>query len=444
MAKRNSLFICTACGTEFPKWVGRCSQCGQWNAVAQMRADHGKAGAAAGPRALSAVSGEGLGRRSTGMEEFNLVTGGGLVPGSVVLIGGDPGIGKSTLALQVAHSMKSVYLSGEESPLQIRQRAERLNLSLERIHVSTATAVDDIVNIVQLEKPECVIVDSVQTLYCSDTAGYAGSVSQIRESAARLVQCAKQNSSSFLLIGHITKDGAIAGPKVLEHMVDTVLYFEGDFARDFRVLRAVKNRYGSVNEMGLFRMTSAGLEEVKERHSLFLNASGSTAPGTAVSTSLEGSRTILFEVQSLVTATSFSNPRRMADGFDLNRLILIVAVLEKHGFLKLGSFDVFINVAGGFHITETSADLAVAMSIVSSLIDKPIPRNTGLIGEIALSGEVRPVPHARRRIQEFARSGFQVLLLPAGDAAEAVSAGFSGRVVEVDTIAKAIGAIFGP
>jgi len=318
----------------------------------------------------------------------------------------------------------------------------RLGADFSRISVSTVTSVEEIIATAETERPDCVVVDSVQTLYFSEVPGYAGSVSQIREATSRLVDMAKRTGIPVLLIGHITKDGAIAGPKLLEHLVDTVLYFEGDFSRDYRVLRAFKNRYGSVNEIGLFRMEERGLVEVKDKNSLFLNPYLSSSPGNAVSASLEGSRIILFEVQSLVSFSSFSNPRRMADGFDQNRLILLVAVLEKHGLLKLGTFDVFINVAGGFRITETASDLAVAMSIASSLKGREIPPSTGFVGEIALSGEVRHVSQSGRRFQEFARSGFARIVVPKGEMDEARRAGFAGEVVEAETIARAMDLLF--
>ncbi len=442
MAKKKSVFVCTACGVEHFKWSGRCAQCGEWNTVVAADPTVPKT---AGSRPALSLADVGVGnaeRLKTGIGEFNLVTGGGIVPGSVILIGGDPGIGKSTLALQVAHSLRTIYFSGEESPAQIRQRAERLGVKLDSISVSSSTSVEDILGMAGSADAECVIIDSVQTLYHPEVPGYAGSVSQIREASSRLVELAKRTGLAMLLIGHITKDGAIAGPKVLEHLVDTVLYFEGDFAGDFRVLRAFKNRFGSVNEVGLFRMTAGGLAEVKDKNSLFMSPSSFASAGNAISASIEGSRSILFEVQSLVSFTSFSNPRRMADGFDLNRLILLVAVLEKHGLLKLGTYDVFINVAGGFNITETASDLAVAMSIASSLKDRPIPQNTGLLGEIALSGEVRPVTQCARRVQEFSRSGFKTIVLSKSDCEEARHAGFAGEIAGVSTIAEAMNFLF--
>ncbi len=440
--KKRPRFVCASCGAEHPKWAGCCDACGEWNAITAAESAPARLSSRAELHSLAGAGGEPPLRTTSGIAEFDLVTGGGIVPGSVILVGGDPGIGKSTLALQIACSMKSIYFSGEESPLQIRQRAQRLAVPADGVQVSSSTIVEEIQEIVQDRKPECVVIDSVQTLSLRELPGFRGSIGQIRESTARLVELAKRTGVPVMLIGHITKDGAIAGPKMLEHLVDTVLYFEGDFSRDYRILRAFKNRFGSVNEIGLFRMTGKGLEEVRDKNSLFLSPFSSHSAGSAVSASLEGSRIILFEVQALVTFTSFSNPRRMADGFDLNRLILIAAVLEKHGMLKLGTCDVFVNVAGGFSITETASDLAVAMAIVSSLRERPIPAHTGMAGEIALSGEVRPVAQVHRRIQEFARSGFKTLVLSKKDSLEARDAGFTGEVVGVATIAEAMDFLF--
>jgi DNA repair protein RadA/Sms len=381
MAKKNQYYVCNGCGAETAKWSGQCSSCGEWNSLVEVdspRAARKRPGATARP--LSEVeSGENF-RIDTGISEFNLVCGGGIVPGSVILMGGEPGIGKSTMALQVAHNLDTLYVSGEESPAQIKSRASRLGLDLPKVKISVDTVTEDIVDLALSLKPQLLVADSIQTLVSADLPGAAGSVNQIRDSASRLADMAKRRGIPVILVGHITKDGAIAGPKVLEHLVDTVLYFEGDFSRDFRMLRAFKNRYGSVNEVGLFRMTKSGLEEVREKNRIFLNSCSAASPGSAVSAAVEGSRTILFEVQSLVTYTAFSNPRRMADGLDINRLIILAAVLERHAGLKLGSFDVFINLSGGFHISETAADLAVAAAIASSMRDVAIPEGVGLMG----------------------------------------------------------------
>ncbi len=442
MARSKKLFICSSCGSDFPKWQGKCPVCGEWNTIAEGEA---KAPASAGPAeivTLSQVEYGSVKRIKTGIGEFNLVCGGGVVPGSVILIGGEPGIGKSTLALQIAGFFKTLYISGEESPIQIRLRAERLGSPLDGIQVSTATAVEQIIKLAETVKPQCVIIDSIQTLYSSEIPGLKGSVSQIRESASRLSEAAKRMGAVLILIGHITKEGSIAGPKLLEHLVDTVLYFEGNFSQDYRVLRAFKNRFGSVNEIGLFRMEAKGLVEVTDKNKIFLNPYLSSAPGNAVSAASEGSRIILFEVQSLVTFSTFPNPRRMADGFDLNRLILITAVLEKHAGLKLNSFDVFINVSGGFQINDTAADLAVAVSIASSLKNAPVPRGFGFLGEISLSGEIRPVSLCGRRVQEFKLSGFNTLILPETEVGEAKANGFTDTIVGIRTIQEAMDKLF--
>ncbi len=440
MARQKKFFVCTACGSDFPKWQGKCPACGEWNTLVEADAPSpSKAAPAADIVPLSSVGFGDVERIRTGIAEFNLVCGGGVVPGSVLLIGGEPGIGKSTLALQVAGFFNTLYISGEESPRQIRLRAGRLGSPLENIHLSTATDVEQIIGLAESSRPQCIIIDSIQTLYSSDIPGLRGSVSQVRESASRLAGAAKALNAVLILIGHITKEGAIAGPKLLEHLVDTVLYFEGNFSRDYRVLRAFKNRFGSVNEIGLFRMEERGLVEVTDKNKIFLNPYLSSAPGNAVSAAVEGSRIILFEVQSLVTGSAFQNPRRMADGFDLNRLILIAAVLDKHAGLNLNSHDVFINVSGGFQISDTAADLAVAMSIASSFMNKAIPHGTGFLGEISLSGEIRPVSLCGRRIQEFKHSGFSALVLPEAEINEAKSAGFTGEVIGIQNIRDVIG-----
>ena len=444
MAKDKTRYVCASCAFESPKWLGRCPSCGEWNSLSEAVPKTVQARKVPAPAILlSSISGEAEKRIDSSITEFNLVCGGGIVPGSVILIGGDPGVGKSTLALQIAQGFRSLYISGEESPGQLKKRAARLGAGIDRMLVSTATDVDEIITLARAEKPVLLFVDSIQTIITSEMAGIAGSVSQIRECASRLSDYARESNVPVVLVGHITKDGTIAGPKVLEHMVDTVLYFEGDFTRDLRILRAFKNRYGSVNEVGLFRMTREGLSEVRDRNRVFLNSVTEPSPGCAVSAALEGSRILLFEVQSLVAFTSFSNPRRMADGLDINRLLIIIAVLEKHGGLKLGSFDVFINVSGGFHITETAADLSVAAAIASSASGIAIPPRTGFVGEIALTGDVRPVLQSGRRAGEFGISGFDNLFVAEGDAEDIKNAGFSGKVTSVKTVSGMLGILFG-
>jgi DNA repair protein RadA/Sms len=431
---------------DFTKWHGRCPSCEDWNSITETnfkpinnKKINSKESAEIVP--LSSVKYSEVNRIRTDINEFNIVCGGGIVPGSVILIGGEPGIGKSTLALQVSQQFKTLYISGEESPIQIKQRADRLKINNQNIHISTMTNVEDIIIAVQKEAPTVLIIDSIQTIYTAQIPGPKGSVSQIKESASMLAEFSKRSNTPIVIIGHITKDGTIAGPKLLEHLVDTVLYFEGDFTKNFRMLRSFKNRYGSINEIGLFQMSAEGLVEVKDKNQIFLNPFQSKSPGNAISAAIEGSRTILFEVQSLVNFTSFTNPRRMSDGFDINRLILIVAVLEKHAGLKLSSFDVFINISGGFQINETAADLAVAMSIASSLKEIPISENIGFLGEITLSGEIRPVSQCERRIQEFQASGFKTLILSQSNE-KRFNPLFTGEIKYVKTIEEVMSLIF--
>jgi len=446
VAKLKTIFVCSSCGAEYARWAGRCTSCDSWNTIAEVTVDLSakKKTSAVKPSAiiLSKVEHTGVERIMTPINEFNLVCGGGIVPGSVILVGGEPGIGKSTLSLAIAGSLRSLYVSGEESPIQIKQRADRLGINASNILVSTQTDVGDIEILIKEHRPSAIFIDSIQTTSCAHIPAPAGSVSQVRESAARLSDIAKSTNIPLFLIGHITKEGSIAGPKILEHIVDTVLYFEGDFTREYRVLRAFKNRYGSVNEIGLFKMTARGLEEVKDRNALFLNPSSTDSAGSSVSAAIEGSRTILFEVQSLATFSTFANPRRMSDGFDLNRLILISAVLEKHAGLKCSNFDLFLNVAGGFSINETSADLAVALAIASSIKEVPIPRGTAFLGEISLSGEVRPVSQPERRVQELVRTGYTRIILSKKDATECRGHKIEGDLAAVETISEAIGKTF--
>lgn len=441
MSKKNHSFRCANCGAEYGKWHGRCAACDEWNSVMPVegKKDHAATASVAQLQTLSSISGESIQRELTGIGEFDLVCGGGMIPGSVILLGGEPGIGKSTLALHISHALGSLYISGEESPVQIRHRADRLGCDTERIRISTATDIEEIIALMRQDRARCVIIDSIQTLHSSDVPGPRGSVSQIRESAMRLADAARETGSPVILIGHITKDGAIAGPKLLEHLVDTVLYFEGNYTRDIRILRAFKNRYGSVNEIGLFRMGEAGLVEIKDKNRVFNEAYHSISAGNAVSAALEGSRIILFEVQSLVTRASSQNPRRMSDGFDVNRLILLTAVLEKHAGLNLSAFDVFVNVSGGFQIQEPAADLAVAVAIASSLKNRPVPEGIAFLGELSLSGEVRAVSHCARRVQECRYAGYSRIVLPRMQADECASAAGDTDVNGVSTISQALG-----
>lgn len=444
MAKDKTGFICTTCGEPYVKWQGKCTGCGQWNSIIHQTSPrkhaHEKAVTKLIP--LDSIQYETADRLVTNINEFNIVCGGGMVTGSVILIGGEPGIGKSTLALQIASAFRTIYISGEESPEQIKRRSDRLRVSDRTIHLSTDTDADVISQIIRDEKPECIIVDSIQTLYVKDSGGAKGSVHQIRECASRIFDAAKVSGTIAIMIGHITKDGTIAGPKMLEHLVDTVLYFEGNINRDLRILRSFKNRYGSVNEVGLFSMTEKGLCEVKDKSRVFFNPYTSLKPGNAVSGALEGSRIILFEVQSLVVLNNGTIPRRMSDGFDINRLIILTAVLEKHTGLNLALFDVFINVSGGFQISETSADLAVAVSIISSFKNMAIPENMAFIGEISLSGEIRPVNQCMRRIMELKYGGFLKIIIPQSQKNESESLDFNGEIIGISTIQEIIDILF--
>lgn len=438
--KPKTIYICNECGATFQKWLGKCPECNTWNTIVEEMQDtpvfKNEIPFENSIHPLSQVLSESVQRIPTGIGEFDLVCGGGVVPGSIILLGGEPGIGKSTLALQVAQHCTTLYCSGEETLQQIHLRSRRLNIKPDSIHLSSVTDIDHIEALIRTNAPQLVIIDSIQTLYSKDITSPVGSVSQIRYTASRLADIAKQTQTSILLIGHITKDGSIAGPKILEHIVDTVLYFEGDFTRDYRILRAFKNRFGSINEIALFTMTATGLTEVKDKNTLFVQSHDTSFPGSVISATIEGTRTILFEAQSLVTATSFSNPRRMADGFDVNRLNLLVAVIEKHAKISLSSFDIFINVAGGFAIDDTSCDLAIAAAIISSLKNIVIPHSCGIIGELSLSGQVRSASHSLRRLTEFVNSGITTILLPRNNVSEVSNTGFTGTLIPLTTIAE--------
>ncbi|NMB64122.1 MAG: DNA repair protein RadA [Spirochaetes bacterium] len=438
--KPKTIYICNECGATFQKWLGKCPECNSWNTIVEEMQDtpvfKNEIPFENSIHPLSQVLSESVQRIPTGIGEFDLVCGGGVVPGSIILLGGEPGIGKSTLALQVAQHCTTLYCSGEETLQQIHLRSHRLNIKPDSIHLSSVTDIDHIEALIRTNAPQLVIIDSIQTLYSKDITSPVGSVSQIRYTASRLADIAKQTQTSILLIGHITKDGSIAGPKILEHIVDTVLYFEGDFTRDYRILRAFKNRFGSINEIALFTMTATGLTEVKDKNTLFVQSHDTSFPGSVISATIEGTRTILFEAQSLVTATSFSNPRRMADGFDVNRLNLLVAVIEKHAKISLSSFDIFINVAGGFAIDDTSCDLAIAAAIISSLKNIVIPHSCGIIGELSLSGQVRSASHSLRRLTEFSNSGITTIILPRNNVSEVSNTGFTGTLIPLTTIAE--------
>lgn len=424
MAKTKTVFFCTACGNETPKWMGRCPSCGAYNTMeehiekpaAPGRAKAAPVGMSHRPQKLSQVdSGDEL-RFSTGMGELDRVLGGGAVAGSLVLVGGAPGIGKSTLLLQICNSLclgrRVLYVSGEESERQLKLRAERLRVDPEGLFILSETRLSDILEAVEELKPDILIADSIQTLYHEANESAPGSISQVKDCTMALMQLSKSQGLTVFVVGHINKDGNIAGPKVLEHMVDCVLYFEGDPNTSYRLLRAAKNRFGSTNEIGVFEMVDTGLNEVPNPSQMLLEGRPEGASGTCVSCVMEGTRPVLAEVQALVTKTSLQVPRRASDGFDFNRAVLLMAVMEKRAGMKLNLFDAYINVIGGLRLDEPGADLPVALAVASSYRDSPIADDLVAIGEIGLTGEIRSVSHMNQRLGEVARLGFHKVIIP--------------------------------
>lgn len=425
MAKPKLVYHCTDCGAQAPKWSGQCMDCGAWNtleeSVTQAVSRSGRPSGFSGStlaevHTLADVKPDDVLRLPTGIGEFDRVLGGGLVPGAVILIGGDPGIGKSTLLLQTAATLgdqcKTLYVSGEESPQQISLHAHRLNLSVGRLRVLAETRVEAILEYMGRERPQVLVVDSIQTMYTEVSQSAPGSVAQVRESAAQLVRFAKQTGTVIFLVGHVTKEGQLAGPRVLEHMVDTVLYFEGDAGSRYRVVRAFKNRFGAVNELGVFAMTDGGLKEVTNPSAIFLSRHETEIAGSAIMVTLEGSRPLLVEVQALVDESHLGNPRRVTLGLDHNRLAMLLAVLHRHGGVATYDQDVFVNVVAGVRVTETGADLAVLLSVISSLRDSPLPSGLVVFGEVGLAGEIRPVPNGEARLKEAAKHGFTRAIVP--------------------------------
>ncbi|MDQ0247678.1 DNA repair protein RadA/Sms [Bacillus fengqiuensis] len=452
MAKKKTKFMCNDCGYESPKWMGKCPGCGKWNTmveeVEQVTANRrgAFAGAAASvslkPQSISSIESTSEPRIFTKLAELNRVLGGGIVKGSLVLIGGDPGIGKSTLLLQTSAQLaesdyKVLYISGEESTKQTKLRADRLDINAPQLYVHSETNLELITHIISEMSPDFVVIDSIQTIYHPDITSAPGSVSQVRECTADLMRIAKTKGIAIFIVGHVTKEGAIAGPRLLEHMVDTVLYFEGERHHTYRILRAVKNRFGSTNEMGIFEMKEIGLEEVLNPSEIFLEERSQGAAGSIVVASMEGTRPVLVELQALISPTSFGNPRRMATGIDHNRVSLIMAVLEKRVGLLLQNQDAYLKVAGGVKLDEPAIDLAVAVSIASSFRDVPSHPTDVVIGEIGLTGEVRRVSRIEQRVQEAAKLGFKRVILP-----EKNLGGWSVpkgvEVVGVSTVAEAL------
>ncbi len=425
--KVKTIYNCQYCGAQYPKWQGQCSDCEKWNtiseeinSIAATERAIGYAGTAAKLTALTEVQVESLQRLGTGMAELDHVLGGGLVSDAVVLVGGDPGIGKSTLLLQVlcqfSKNYKSLYITGEESLQQVAMRAKRLSLSAERLMLLTETNVETMIKHAEKYHPQIMVVDSVQTLFTERVQSAPGSVSQVRESCAQLLRFAKQKGIALFFVGHVTKEGAIAGPRVLEHMVDAVLYFEGERDGRYRLLRAVKNRFGAVNELGVFAMTDLGLKQVSNPSALFLSGFRAKVPGSTIMVTWEGSRPLLVEIQSLVDDTHLPNPRRVTVGLDQNRLAMLLAVLSRHGQITTFDQDVFVNAVGGLRVRETAADLPILLTVLSSLKNKPLPEGFAVFGEIGLSGEIRAVPSGQERLKEAQKHGVKTVMLPKANA----------------------------
>ncbi|MEL0613832.1 DNA repair protein RadA [Marinomonas arenicola] len=460
MAKAKTAFVCNECGSDYAKWQGQCQACGAWNSLSEIRLTSSKtsarvaanqdpryqgyAGAVTGIQDLSDVDLGDVPRFSSGTKEFDRVLGGGLVPGGVVLIGGHPGAGKSTLLLQtmcwLAQQQDALYVTGEESLQQVAMRAQRLGLPTKNLKMLSETNVESILTIAQQVKPKIMVIDSIQVMHLDGIESAPGSVSQVRESAAVLTRFAKQTQTAVLLVGHVTKDGSLAGPKVLEHMVDCSVLLEGSEDSRFRTLRGMKNRFGAINELGVFAMLENGLREVKNPSSIFLNRSNHPAAGSLVMVVWEGTRPLLVELQALVDDSALGNPRRVTVGFDHNRLAMLLAVLHKHGGLLTSDQDVYLNVVGGVKVLETSADLAAIAAVASSFRDQVLPHNLVVLGEVGLSGEIRPVPSGQERISEAAKHGFTKAVVPKANCPKKPIAGM--EVIGVERLSEALDAIF--
>ena len=452
MAKgKSTVYFCQSCGYESPKWMGQCPGCREWNTFVEETVEKKSAGkaqerrAAGGPVCLSSIETKEEDRVTTRMKELDRVLGGGIVPGSLVLVGGDPGIGKSTLLLQVCQRLADdghevLYISGEESLKQIKLRAERIGSFSDKLRLFCETNLELIGDTIRNNKPEVVIIDSIQTMYNEDVSSAPGSVSQVRESTSVLMQLAKGLGISIFIVGHVTKEGTVAGPRVLEHMVDTVLYFEGDRHASYRILRAVKNRFGSTNEIGVFEMRESGLAEVENPSQFMLNGRPEEASGSIVACSMEGTRPILLEIQALVARSQLAMPRRTAAGMDYNRVNLLLAVLEKRLNLHLSGSDVYVNIAGGIRINEPAIDLGVVLAIVSSSRDQAIDEKVLAFGEVGLSGEVRAVSQAAQRVQEAKKLGFTTVILPEV-CREQIGAVTGVRLIGVRSVGDAVRAI---
>ena len=423
--KAKTVYSCTECGGQSPKWQGQCPHCGTWNTLVESIATppaarfKSVAGKAAPVRALASVEAKATPRFPTGVSEFDRVLGGGLVPGGVILLGGDPGIGKSTLLLQamaaIGAERRALYVTGEESPEQIAMRAQRLGLVNAPVELLAEVQLEAIVGAIRMRPPEVVVIDSIQTMYTEALESAPGSVAQVRECAAQLTRLAKRSAITVIMVGHVTKEGAIAGPRVLEHIVDTVLYFEGDTHSSFRLVRAIKNRFGAANELGVFAMTERGLKGVANPSALFLSHHADAVPGSCILATMEGSRPLLVEVQALVDPLQGGLARRLAVGLDPQRLALLLAVLHRHGGVETGAFDVFVNAVGGVRIGEPAADLAVLAAIYSSIKNNALGYKSLVFGEVGLAGEIRPVQRGQERLREAVKLGFKQALIPVGN-----------------------------
>lgn len=452
MAKQRTAFVCNDCGADSSKWAGQCSECKAWNTMVEIKLGvsskstpdrSGFAGTRSAVQVLDDINIAETPRFTSGTGEFDRVLGGGLVPGSAILIGGNPGAGKSTLLLQtlcqLAATMPALYVTGEESLEQVAMRANRLGLPTNKLQMLAETDVQSILIAAQQVPPKLLVVDSIQVMHMSDVASAPGSVTQVRECAAVLTRFAKQTGTVLLLVGHVTKDGSLAGPKVLEHMVDCSIMIEGSDDSRFRTLRGTKNRFGAVNELGVFAMTEQGLKEVKNPSAIFLSRNEEVSAGSVVMVVWEGTRPLLVELQALVDISSFGNPRRVAVGADQNRLAMLLAVLHRHGGLQLGDQDVFVNVVGGVKVMETGADLALILAMVSSFRDRALPQDLVVFGEVGLSGEIRPVPGGQDRLKEAAKHGFKRAIVPK---ANVPKTGVKGvEIIAVDKLSQALEAV---
>jgi DNA repair protein RadA/Sms len=451
MAKSKTVYVCSDCGSEHAKWQGQCNDCQEWNTLSRLTVDNsaakarkrGFSGALSAPKTLDEVSSEDAPRIQTNFEELNRVLGGGLVPGSVILISGNPGAGKSTLLIQVlcslAASHSALYITGEESLAQVAMRARRLQLPLDQLKIMSETNVEAICSTWDELKPSMLVIDSIQVMHTDDVDSAPGGVSQVRESASILIQRAKKTNTVLFLVGHVTKEGNLAGPRVLEHMIDTFIMLDGDTDGRYRMLRSSKNRFGAVNELGVFAMTEKGLVEVSNPSAIFLSRGSEPAPGSVVMVVWEGTRPLLVEAQALVDESALGNPRRIAVGFEQNRLVMLLAVLHRHGGLQVGDQDVFVNAVGGIRVAETSSDLALLMAIVSSYRNKALSTDMICFGEVGLSGEIRPVPNGQERLREAAKHGFKKAIVPRANLPKDPIPGMS--IVGVGKLADALDAI---